>query len=156
VIDLNITNTIADNKYVVFKLDNEFYGLDIYNVTAIERIQSFTRVPNSPEYIKGVINLRGEVVPVVDLRKRFLLNPKEIDSNSRIIIVSILDMLIGIIVDSSSEVIEINKNDIDSPPTKKDNISDEYVKGIGKLNNKLYILLDLEKTLGIKEIQEIV
>lgn len=140
-------------KYVVFKIDDEYYGIDINNVKSIERIQHFTRVPNAPIYVKGVINLRGEVVPVIDLRLRFELPHKELDSNSRIIITFVNEIQIGLLVDSSSEVIEINNEDVDSPPMVKDNISEDFIKGIGKQDGKLVILVDVEKVIGIKEIE---
>lgn len=139
-------------KYVTFRIGNEHYGIDINNVKSIERMQLFTRVPNAPAYVKGVINLRGEVVPVIDLRLRFEIEQKEHDSNSRIIIVFVNDLQIGFLVDSSSEVIEINSEDVDSPPVLKDSISKDFIKGIGKQDGNLIILIDIEKIIGIKEI----
>ncbi|SDY83906.1 purine-binding chemotaxis protein CheW [Proteiniborus ethanoligenes] len=145
----------GETKYVVFKIDNEYYGIDINNVKSIERIQDFTRVPNAPPYVKGVINLRGEVVPVIDLRMRFELTPRELDSNSRIIIVFVNEIQIGLLVDSSSEVIEINGEDVDSPPIVKENISEDFINGIGKQNGNLIILIDIEKVIGHKEIEQV-
>ena len=145
----------GETKYVVFKIDNEYYGIDINNVKSIERIQDFTRVPNAPPYVKGVINLRGEVVPVIDLRMRFELTPRELDSNSRIIIVFVNEIQIGLLVDSSSEVIEINGEDVDSPPIVKENISEDFINGIGKQNGNLIILIDIEKIIGHKEIEQV-
>ncbi len=149
------TNSIEEKKYVAFKINEEYYGIDIFNVKAIERVLAFTRIPNSPEYVKGVINLRGEVVPVIDLRKRFGIDSKEIDSNSRIIIVSSNETLIGLLVDSSSEVIQLNSDCVDNPPEIKDNISEDFVKGIGKKDSKLIILIDIEKVIGFKEIERV-
>lgn len=150
-----MSSIVMGTKYVVFKIDNEYYGIDINNVKSIERIQHFTRVPNAPMYVKGVINLRGEVVPVIDLRLRFDLNHKEIDSNSRIIIVFVNELQIGLLVDSSSEVIEINSEEVDSPPMVKDNITEDFIKGIGKQDGKLIILIDIEKIIGLKEIEQV-
>ncbi|WP_352419624.1 chemotaxis protein CheW [Proteiniborus sp.] len=150
-----MSSIVMRTKYVVFKIDNEYYGIDINNVKSIERIQHFTRVPNAPMYVKGVINLRGEVVPVIDLRLRFDLNHKEIDSNSRIIIVFVNELQIGLLVDSSSEVIEINSEEVDSPPMVKDNITEDFIKGIGKQDGKLIILIDIEKIIGLKEIEQV-
>lgn len=147
-------NSSTNTKYVIFKMNDEQYGIDIVNVKSIERIQSFTRIPNSPMYVKGVINLRGEVVPIIDLRLRFQLPYKELDSNSRIIIVFVNDMEIGLLVDSSSEVIEISSQDIDNPPAIKDSITEGFIKGIGKKDDKLIILIDIEKVVGIKEIEQ--
>lgn len=150
-----MSNINNEMKYVVFKIDDEYYGIDINNVKSIERIQDFTRVPNGPPYVKGVINLRGEVVPVIDLRMRFELTPRELDSNSRIIIVFINDIQIGLLVDSSSEVLEIKTEDVDSPPIVKENISENFINGIGKQNGNLIILIDIEKVVGHKDIEPI-
>lgn len=147
-------NSSDNMKYVIFKMDEEYYGIDITNVKSIERIQYFARVPNAPKYVKGVINLRGEVVPILDLRLRFDLAPREVDSNSRIIIVFVNDLEIGLLVDSSSEVIEISSEDIDSPPTVKDSsVTEGFIKGIGKKDGKIIILIDIEKVVGIKDVE---
>lgn len=143
-----------ENKYVVFRLENEFYGINISNVKSIEKIQGITRVPNSPDYVKGVINLRGEVVPVIDLRIRFGLETKEYDSSSRIIIILIRDIIIGLVVDSSSEVIQLTQEEIDKPPTVSNDATEDFVMGLGKKDNRLVILLDLLKVLGTSEDQE--
>lgn len=135
------------NKYVIFKLDNEYYGLNIKNVQAIERFQSYTRVPNSPKYIKGVINLRGEVVPIMDLRTKLKLKTKEIDNNTRIIVAKHDEIVIGLIVDTSSEVLEIDNDHIDRPPSNGGDESQNYFEGIGKVNNRLIIIINLEKLL---------
>lgn len=138
-----------DKKYVVFKLEEEFYGIDIKNVQGIEKVQDFTIVPNAKYYIKGVINLRGEVVPIIDLRKRFGIEEKEIDSNSRIIVVFFSDIQVGILVDSSSEVIEFGLEDIDSSPSLLETEHEDFVKGIGKEQDRIVILLSTEKILDI-------
>ncbi|WP_425447458.1 chemotaxis protein CheW [Dethiothermospora halolimnae] len=151
---MDMTNRISENKYVIFSLSGEYYGIDIKNVDVIEKVTKFTRVPNAAEYVKGVINLRGEVVPVVDLAKRFGIKTKDIDSESRIIIVSISDMQVGMIVDSSSEVIQLEKTDIDNPPDIGEKVSEDFIKGIGKKDGRLIILLNLKKVLKIENIDE--
>lgn len=138
-----------DKKYVVFKLEDEFYGIDIKNVQGIEKVQDFTIVPNAKYYIKGVINLRGEVVPIIDLRKRFGIEEKEIDTNSRIIVVFFSEIQVGILVDSSSEVIEFDLDDIDSSPSLLETEHEDFVKGIGKEQGRIVILLSTEKILDI-------
>lgn len=143
-----------ERKYVVFKLESEYYGIDIENVQGIEKVQDFTTVPNSKHYIKGVINLRGEVVPIIDLRKRFGIEEKDIDDDSRIIVVFFNDLQIGILVDSSSEVIEFNLDEIDNAPTTLDTNYEDFVKGIGKKEDRLIILLSTEKILDIKNEEE--
>lgn len=145
---------MLEKKYVVFKLQNEFYGIDIENVQGIEKVQDFTKVPNAKDYIKGVINLRGEVVPIIELRKRFGLAEREIDENSRIIVVFLNEIQVGILVDSSSEVIEFNSEEIDIAPTSIENNSEDFVKSIGKKDGRLIILLSTEKILDIKNDSE--
>lgn len=135
------------DKYVIFKLDKEYYGLPIESVIGIEKIHTPTRVPNGPTYVKGVINLRGEVIAIIDLRQKLNMETKEINDNNRIIVVTNDDIIAGLIVDSSSEVIEIPISNIDDPPTSSDGSSSSYIGGIGKSNDKLIILLDLSKIL---------
>lgn len=139
----------GENKYVIFRLEDESYGVNIDDVRSIEKIQDYTRVPNTKEYVKGVMNLRGEVIPIVDLRKKLGLSEKEVNSSSRIIVVSKNDVKVGLLVDFSSEVIEIDKNDIDNPPSTGNKDFKDYIKGIGKVNKRLIILIDLEKLLDL-------
>lgn len=148
---MNITETATDNKYVIFKLANQFYGIDIYNVQVIEKVSSFTRVPNAESFVKGVINLRGEVVPVINLGERFGIASSDDNHESRIIIVSIKDILIGLVVDSSSEVLTLNKDDIDDTPALGEKATEDYIKCIGKKDGRLIMLLDLEKVIGITD-----
>ncbi|NLW22305.1 MAG: purine-binding chemotaxis protein CheW [Tissierellia bacterium] len=136
-----------ENKYVIFKLDKEYYGIPIANVLSIERIGVPTRIPNAPKYVKGVINLRGEVIPIVDLRCKLGMEEIDLNSSGRIIVVSVNEIVVGLIVDSSSEVLEIDKENIDKPPTDSGNQYIEYINGIGKVSNRLIILLDLIKIL---------
>lgn len=137
-----------DNKYVIFKLDKEYYGLPIGQVIGIEKMQKPTRIPNGPKHVKGVINLRGEVLALIDLRQKLNLDTKEVDSNSRIIVVVDDEIVAGLIVDTSSEVMEIPAEDIDNPPTATNDLySLSYVSGIGKVGDRLIILLDLSKIL---------
>lgn len=136
-----------ENKYVISKLDSEYYGIPIENVLSIEKIIISTRIPNTPDYITGAINLRGEVVPVIDLRSKLGMKLKEMDDDSRIIIVKVDDIVAGLIVDSSSEVLEIENNNIDMAPTTDNNKFIEYINGIGKTSDKLVILLNLTKIL---------
>ena len=136
-----------ENKYVIFKLDQEYYGLPIDSVISIEKTGQTTRIPNAPEYIKGVTNLRGEVIPVIDLRKKLGMRTKDLDRNSRVIVVSSNEIFAGLIVDTSSEVLEIDKENIDKPPTNENDEYIEYINGIGKTGERLIILLDLIKIL---------
>lgn len=139
-------SSVISNKYVIFKLNKEYYGLEIDKVISIERMQTFTRIPNAPKYLKGVINLRGEVIPLIDLREKLNMSLKDIDKNTRIIVVNEKDIVAGLIVDSSSEVLEIYSENIDEVPSNE-NANMTYVRGIGKTKNRLIILLELSKVL---------
>ena len=139
-----------ENKYVIFQLENEYYGLNIESVQSIEKFQNYTRVPNAPKYIKGVINSRGEVVPILDLRIKLKLNPKKVDNNTRIVVTKQEELVIGLIVDTSSEVLEISKNNIDRAPTNGDDEYKEYIKGIGEVKDRLIIIINLEKLLDLE------
>ena len=153
---MNITESSTDNKFVIFKLANQYYGIDIYNVQVIEKVTNYTRVPNAEYYVKGVINLRGDVVPVIDLGERFGIISSENNNESRIIIIKVKDILIGLVVDSSSEVLTLDEEDIDDTPSLGEQATEEFIKGIGKKDGRLIMLLDLEKVIGVNEtIEEI-
>ncbi len=139
-------------EYVLFKLDNENYGLNIHNVETIEKILPITRVPYAKDFVKGVVNLRGNVVPVIDLRKRFDLPDKEFDENSRVIIVKAEDITVGMVVDASSEVIQFSNDEIDEAPSIKGTNEDSFIKCIGKKNNRIIMIVDLLKVLDINHL----
>ncbi|HEY8361843.1 MAG TPA: chemotaxis protein CheW [Tissierellaceae bacterium] len=138
----------VNSKYVIFRLNREYYGIPIDKVISIEKMQNFTRIPNAPKHLKGVINLRGEVIPLVDLRLKLDMDFKEPDKNTRIIVVNEKDkdIIAGLIVDSSSEVLEIYDENIDEVPSNE-NVNLSYVLGVGKTKDRLIILLDLSKVL---------
>jgi purine-binding chemotaxis protein CheW len=131
-------------QFVTFKVGNEEYAIDILKVQEINRIVDITPVPNSPHYIEGVINLRGRVIPVINLRKFFGLETKTSDTNSRIIVVDI-GIVLGVMVDSVSEVLRVSSDIVEPPPSMSVSISSEYIKGIGKLDDRLLILIDIDK-----------
>jgi len=137
-----------NKQFVVFELENEEYGIDILRVKTIEKMSNITRVPNTPSYVKGVMNLRGEIVPIIDLRKKFDLQEKEECENTRIIIVYVDDMDVGLIVDSASKVIDISCDMIEAPPESLGNKENSSIYGIGKLDDKVITLLDVEKLLS--------
>lgn len=136
-----------ESKYIIFKLDEEYYGIPIGNVLSIEEIEEITRVPNAPEYVRGVINLRGEVIPLVDLKMKLGVSITEYDKNSRIVVACMDEVVVGLIVDSSSEVLEIDRVNIDPAPRTEENEYNEFISGIGKTLDRLIILLDLVKIL---------
>jgi len=139
----------SEMQLVVFKLGREEYGVSILQVQEIKRITEITRVPHTPEYIKGVINLRGSVLPVIDLKKRLNLPQQVSTEDARIIIVKVKEISVGMIVDAVSEVMTINEENIDSPDVVAGSVAANYLSGVGKLENRLLILLNLETITGI-------
>ncbi|TAN44302.1 MAG: chemotaxis protein CheW [Nitrospirae bacterium] len=135
-------------QLVTFNLDNEEYAVDILKVQEINRMTEITRVPNSPAYVEGVVNLRGKVIPVINIRTKFNLAAKEPDSRSRIMIMDIEGITMGVVVDSVSEVLRIPGNIVEPTPPMASNISTEFMRGIAKLEDRLIILLDLDRMLG--------
>lgn len=142
-------------KVIIFRLGNEEYGVDVQQVKSIERMEHITRVPNTPPFVKGVINLRGVVVPIIDLRKRFGIDQKEYDDTTRIIIVHVEDMEVGLIVDSANDVIDIESDTIEPPPKVVGGVESVYLRGVAKLSNRLLILLNLDKVLNPEEVKEL-
>jgi purine-binding chemotaxis protein CheW len=142
-------------QLVSFNIGQEEFGLGIQCIQEINRMVEITRVPNSPEFVSGVINLRGKVIPIINLRKRFGFPPKENDRNTRIIVVELGGMVVGFVVDSVSEVLRIPKNITEPPPSIVAGIGSEYITAVAKLDNRLLILLDLERVLKDKEKQEL-
>lgn len=137
-------------KYLTFVLDNESYGIGINNVTEIIGIQPITLVPELPEYIKGIINLRGKIVPVMDVRLRFKKVFREYNDRTCIIVVDINNLSIGLIVDSVSEVLIIPDQDI-IPPPNLNKVSNKYISGIGKIDNEVKLILDCNKLISDDE-----
>jgi purine-binding chemotaxis protein CheW len=142
-------------QLVSFSIGQEEFGLDIQCIQEINRMVEITRVPNSPEFVVGVINLRGKVIPIIDLRKRFGFPPKESDKNTRIIVVELDNMVVGFIVDAVREVIRIPKNITEPPPAIIAGIGSEYIISVAKMENRLLILLDIERLLRDKEKQQL-
>jgi purine-binding chemotaxis protein CheW len=140
---------------VSFTIAQEEFGLDILKVREINRVVEFTRVPNAPEFISGVINLRGKVIPIVNLRTRFGFPRKESDKNTRIVVVEISGKTVGFIVDAVREVLRISSSVIEPPPPMVAGIGSEYITGVAKLENRLLILLDLERILLQRELQSL-
>lgn len=134
-------------QLVSFKLDEIEYGIDILSVHEILRIPEITRLPNTPEYIKGVINLRGNVIPVVDIRLRFGMQQVTLTELSRIIVVEIGEKLVGLLVDNVHQVIRLSRSRIDEPHDLIEGISTEFISGIGRLQDRLIVILRLDNIL---------
>ena len=143
-------------QLVVFQLGGEEFGVDIMQVQEIIRIPETTRIPRSPDYIKGVINLRGRIIVVINLDQRFGMDSKEIDDNSRIIVAEVGETVMGMVVDSVSEVMRLPASNLEpAPDILTSRVSSDYIRGVGKLEDRLLILLDLEKVLSEKEIEQV-
>lgn len=142
---------LKNQQLVSFRIGSEEFGISIMKVQEIIRMQEITRVPQMPDFIEGVINLRGNVIPIIDLRKRFNLEISAKTNETRIVVVSVLDRIMGIIVDGVSEVLRLTDDQIEPPPPVISNIGKEYIKGIGKLDKRLLILLDIDRILSSEE-----
>lgn len=138
-------------QLVSFKIGSEEFGVDILNVQEINKMTAITKVPNSLDFVEGVINLRGRIIPVIDLRTRLGLAKKEHDKDTRIIVVEIEGKTIGFIVDVVSEVLRIPANVTEAPPELVAGINSEFIKSVGKLEDRLLILIDLNKLLTTNE-----
>jgi len=137
-------------QLVSFHVGSEEFGLDILRVQEIIRVQQLTRVPNSPGFVEGVINLRGKVIPVISLRKIFGLNDAEHDKQTRIVVIEVSGTVVGFLVDSVSEVLRVPAGTVEPPP-RLGEVKREYVSGVGKLENRLLILLDVDRLMTISE-----
>jgi purine-binding chemotaxis protein CheW len=135
-------------QLVTFTLEKEEYAVNILNVQEINRITEITKVPNAPDYVEGVINLRGKVIPVINLRKKFGLYNKDTDDSSRVIIMDIQGITYGLVVDSVSEVLRIPSDIVEPPPPMASSMSSMFIKGIAKLENRLIILIDIDGLMG--------
>lgn len=136
----------SENKqFVVFQIDRQEFGVDIHKVSIIEKYMNITRVPTTPEYIKGVVNLRGEIIPVMDLRVKFGLQPREPDDDTRIIMLKFNEVTLGVIVDSVEEVVNFTEEELESVTSITNDRTMDYVIGIGKVGQHLVTVLNIEK-----------
>lgn len=138
------------DKYMTFKCGNEYYALGIQYVDEIISFQSITIIPETEDYIKGLINLRGKIIPVIDVRTRFKQEPFEYDDRTCIIVVTVKSTMVGLIVEKIAEVVEIHKENILPPPTigRTNKTQNKYVYGIGKAGDAVKLLLDPDKLLN--------
>ncbi|MCA9773516.1 MAG: chemotaxis protein CheW [Myxococcales bacterium] len=142
-------------QLITFDLDGEEYAVEILKVKEIVMMTKITRMPDCPDFIQGVVNLRGAVIPIIDMRKRFHLPKLDTTDATRIIIVDLARETIGMIVDRVNKVTKLPKNALNPPPPIFSGISSEYISGIGNLEDRMLILLDLEKAFDAKEIDAI-
>ena len=135
-------------KFVTFFLEQEEYALPIDQVQEINRVGEITRVPNSPEHVRGVINLRGKIVPVIELKQRFRLGETKVDKESRIVVVEQGPKVLGLMVDRVAQVLNVSSEQIESAPEEVVQIHENYIRGIGKIDGRMIILLELEKVIA--------
>ncbi|KJS20561.1 MAG: chemotaxis protein CheW [Clostridiaceae bacterium BRH_c20a] len=142
-------------RFLTFSLGKESYGIEIKYVTEIIGIQAITEIPELPEYVKGIINLRGKIIPVMDVRLRFKKEPREYNDRTCVVVIDIKDISIGLIVDTVSEVLTIPENSIVEPPKMNKGFNNRYIKNIGKVGNDVKLLLDCEKLLTENELEDL-
>jgi len=147
----NVAN--KEGKFLTFELGSEEYGVEILKVKEIIGIMNITTVPQTPDYMKGVINLRGKVIPVIDLRLKFSMEEEAHTQETCIIVVEVNYTLIGIVVDRVSEVLEIKKEEIEAAPSFGQAIDTKFIMGLGKAKGKIIILLDIEKVMSSEELE---
>ncbi len=142
-------------KWVTFRLDQEVYGINVLQVQEVLRVTEITPVPGAPEFVLGIVNLRGHIVTVVDARRLFHLPPRESDDNSRIVIVEISKKTIGVLVDAVTEVVELRASQIETAPNIGHDQNTEFIQGVHSRDGDLLILVDLNRLLSESETQTI-
>lgn len=152
---LELEEDTQKGKFLTFSIGTEFYGIEIKYVTEIIGIMPITEVPQLPDYVKGIVNLRGKIIPVMDVRLRFKKEPQEYNDRTCVIVVDIKDISIGLIVDTVSEVLSIQEQDIVPPPSVNKGMQNKYIKGIGKVGSEVKLILDCEKLLTEDEIENL-
>ncbi|MDH5297922.1 MAG: chemotaxis protein CheW [Desulfobulbaceae bacterium] len=153
--DLYDDEDTMKDKYLTFHLAGEDYGLDIAFVTEIIGIQRITEVPDMPDFVKGVINLRGKVIPVMDVRLRFHLPEREYDERTCIIVVDISGTAVGLVVDQVNEVADIPEEQVEPPPRTTKGATSRFLKGMGKVDDEVRILLNVDKLLYDEEMEKL-
>ncbi len=142
-----------EGKYLAFHVGKEEYGIEIRYVTEIIGLQKITDLPDMPDFVKGVINLRGKVIPVIDVRLRFGFEKREYDERTCIIVTNIDDVAVGLIVDSVAEVLDIPEKNVDPPPRVQKGSESRYIKGLGKVGEDVKIILDINRFLFDEELE---
>ena len=140
-------------QLVTFSIGEEEFGVNILKVQEIIRTMEITKVPRAPDFVEGVINLRGKVIPIIDLRRRFGLAPRGHDKNTRIIVIEINNIIVGFVVDAVSEVLRIPASTVEPPPPVVAGVESDYVSGVGKLQDRLLIMLDLVRRLSSEDME---
>ena len=153
--EVNVEEDSLKNKYLTFKVHDDEYGIEVRYVIEIIGIQKITQLPDMPNFIKGVINLRGRVIPLLDIRLRFKLDEIEYGNRTCIIVVAVGDAYFGLIVDTVSEVVDIMPGQIDPPPKSNLSTSNKYIQGMGKFGDQVKIILNVNKILSDDELNSL-
>jgi purine-binding chemotaxis protein CheW len=153
--EIDMEEDTQKGRYLIFALGKETYGIEIKHVTEIVGFQEVTELPELPVYMKGIINLRGKIIPVMDVRLRFKKEIREYNDRTCIIVIEIQNISIGLIVDSVTEVLSIGEQDIVEPPQMNKDLKNKFIKNIGKAGNDVKLLLDCEKLLTENEMENI-
>lgn len=143
-------------QWVTFRLEDELYGINVMQVQEVLRHTEIAPVPGAPDYVLGIINLRGNVVTVIDTRRRFALMDREIDDNTRIVIIEVDGQVVGLLVDSVAEVVYLRESEIEKAPEVGNDESSKYIQGVVTRDKELLILVDVNKLLSTEEWQEMV
>lgn len=143
------------SKYIIFQLKEQSYGVGVQQVLSIEKMTEITEIPKASHFIKGVINFQGEVTPVIDLKERLELGHTTYTDSTRLLIVNIDGIKLGLVVDAANDVIDIDPTAVEQAPRLTGKIDDSFLKGVAKLEDELLLLLDLNYVLNIEELNEV-
>jgi purine-binding chemotaxis protein CheW len=150
--EVRTTYSSEDQQYLTFNLADEYYGVDILKVQEIKGYTTVTRIPNTPDYLKGVLNLRGTIVPIVDLRMKFGMGTTDPTSFTVMVVVNVRNRIMGFMVDAVSDVLDLNAKNIQPPPELGSGVDITFVAGIGNSNDRLVTLLDIDRVLTEEEV----
>ena len=153
--DIRTSFSSDDQQFLTFNLAEEFYGVDILKVQEIKGYTNVTKIPNTPDYLKGVLNLRGTIVPIVDLRMKFGMGVTEPTSFTVVVVVNVRNRVMGFLVDAVSDVLDLNAKDIQPPPQLGNTVDISFVAGIGNSNDHLVTLLDIDRVLTDDEVKAV-
>lgn len=153
--DIRTSFSSDDQQFLTFNLAEEFYGVDILKVQEIKGYTNVTKIPNTPDYLKGVLNLRGTIVPIVDLRLKFGMGVTEPTSFTVVVVVNVRNRVMGFLVDAVSDVLDLNAKDIQPPPEMGNTVDITFVAGIGTSNDHLVTLLDIDRVLTDDEVKAV-
>lgn len=154
--DIRTSYSRDDQQFLTFNLAEEYYGVDILKVQEIKGYTNVTKIPNTPDYLKGVLNLRGTIVPIVDLRMKFGMGVTEPTSFTVVVVVNVRSRVMGFLVDAVSDVLDLNAKDIQPPPELGNTVDITFVAGIGNANDHLVTLLDIDRVLTEDEVKTVI